>query len=128
MSSILSAGRGHGEREAVDPTLDRSIGLKRYNFRLRSSGGALMQPSRRTTGARALSTMFTLVSLLIFVAGCSKDLSRDRAADLIKRHVEFKSTDNTTLPVGRFWYDWLIIKDAFDLQEVSVEHHVRPDR
>jgi hypothetical protein len=72
--------------------------------------------------------MFTLVPLLIFVAGCSRDLSRDRAADLITRHVEFKSTDNTTLPVGRFWYDWLIIKDAFDLQEVSVEHHVRPDR
>ncbi|MGB9178431.1 MAG: hypothetical protein WCB68_04215, partial [Pyrinomonadaceae bacterium] len=35
----------------------------------------------------------------------TKNLSRERAADLIKIYPNFKSTFDRKIPVGRFWYD-----------------------
>lgn len=43
-------------------------------------------------------------------ATATKNLTRARAADLIRIHPSFKTTTYSDIPVGTFWYDWRSIK------------------
>ena len=60
---------------------------------------------QRNATARA-TWVLTVTSSLLIGTGCSNDLSRSRAADLIKEHKEFTATLDEHVPVGNVWWDW----------------------
>src|ERR1700730_17030000 len=60
----------------------------------------------------ATKSHFVYVLLLTAgLVGCSKDLSRSRAADLIKQHQEFNAAMEVKVPVGNLWWDWRNVND-----------------
>jgi hypothetical protein len=54
-----------------------------------------------------------LVLLTAGLTGCSKDLSRSRAADLIKQHKDFGAVIDVRVPVGNVWYDWRNVESDY---------------
>jgi hypothetical protein len=46
------------------------------------------------------------------LVGCSKTLSRSRAADLINRNTVFSKPNTARIPVGNIWWDWRNISSA----------------
>jgi hypothetical protein len=56
--------------------------------------------------------MIASVALLATgLAGCSKDLSRDRAANLIQQNQDFNFVISVKVPVGNLWWDWRDVND-----------------
>jgi hypothetical protein len=60
-----------------------------------------------------LIVVVLLASMGTVLTGCSKQLSRGLAGDLIQRHKEFADTSNIQVAVGRCWFDWRDIKDFY---------------
>jgi hypothetical protein len=57
------------------------------------------------------SLVYLLLLIAAGLAGCSKDLSRSKAADLIKQHQEFSAVMEVKVPVGNIWWDWRNVND-----------------
>ena len=57
------------------------------------------------------SLVYLLLLTAAGLAGCSKDLSRSKAADLIKQHQEFSAVMELKVPVGNIWWDWRNVND-----------------
>jgi len=71
-------------------------------------------PKRRNPmmSRRAVNRLLICVTLLtVALAGCSRDLSRSRAAGLIEKHKEFASIMELKVPVGNLWWDWRNMND-----------------
>jgi hypothetical protein len=62
-----------------------------------------------------LKITFAGMTLIIgcFVACSSKEISRERAADLIRSNNEFKRPDGVKLLTGKFCYDWRNLRDVY---------------
>ena len=57
------------------------------------------------------SSLVYVLLLIAGLAGCSKDLSRSHAADLIKQRQEFSAVMEVKVPVGNIWWDWRNVND-----------------
>jgi hypothetical protein len=58
--------------------------------------------------------------LLLALAGCSRDLSRSRAANLIKQHKEFGAVVDVKVPVGNIWWDWRNVNSFKPLEDRGI--------
>jgi hypothetical protein len=47
-----------------------------------------------------------LAAACLALGGCSKELTRSRAADLIEKNAEFGAPAEVKIPVGTFWWDY----------------------
>ena len=81
------------------------------------------------------SLVYLLLLTAAGLAGCSKDLSRSKAADLIKQHQEFSAVMEVKVPVGNIWWDWRNVNDmnpAYPLKTLQGSRHLdnsgKPDR
>ncbi len=72
-------------------------------------------PPRGLT-ARLLGTFIFALAL----CGCSKNLTRDRAAVLIESQPKFKATSDAKVVVGRFWYDWRNVAADFPFESLAM--------
>lgn len=58
-------------------------------------------------------TLILIISVILF-AGCSKNLSRERATTLIRAQDEFKAPLELRVAVGKLWYDYRNIDRELD--------------
>jgi hypothetical protein len=71
--------------------------------------GLAMSQQRRKRPSRAKPAATSTPSPA--AATSSRNLTRPRAAELIKIHPSFKGTTDSDIPVGTFWFDWRDIKE-----------------
>jgi hypothetical protein len=57
--------------------------------------------------------------LLSAAPGCSKNLNRDRAAELLRNDARFSKTYDSKIAIGTFWYDWRNIDSAYPYKPLS---------
>ena len=93
---LPSPGR-EGGRPRCMPDADRKNGIE--------------EPEQMFRYSTKTSHVYVLL-LTAGLAGCSKDLSRSRAADLIKQHQEFAVAMEVKVPVGNIWWDWRNVDDS----------------
>jgi hypothetical protein len=55
----------------------------------------------------------------VLIAACSRSLSRSHAAKLIESNVKFAEPAVIKLPVGKLWFDYRNIFDAYPLHELE---------
>lgn len=71
---------------------------------------------------RSRILMMLVASLLTAgLAGCSKDLSRSRAADIIKEYQQFSAVVEVRVPIGNVWWDYrnLDSNDLYPLKRLQ---------
>jgi hypothetical protein len=60
-----------------------------------------------------------LTILVLLLGGCSRDLSRGHAADLITKDEKFVEPMTVNVPIGQLWFDDRNIYDAYPLLDLQ---------
>jgi hypothetical protein len=75
--------------------------------------------SARAQSFRAGTRVAMVLALWIGASGCSKSLTRERAAELLRSDANFSKAFNSEVALGKFWYDWRNVYAAYPYKPLS---------